>query len=357
MKKIFGLFFAFILLLSASLFSFGGCNDYSVMDFSCFGTEVYIAVKGKINEKAKNDIKTAFNALNDAISVSSDASVGQIAAFNLAKAGVRVNFSAAVELYDLSNRLYTLTDGLFNPAVLPATELWKLSATTFNPLIDFAPPSAESVADVLPITAWENVVTENKSAYKLKDGVKIDFGGIAKGYAADTAKKILENHGVKEGYISVGGSSLYVFATNENLSVKHPRKSGEYIFTVDKNAIKNSPLSTSGDYIRYYEYEGKRYPHIINGKTGYPADTGIISVTVIAHPKDGNVFSAAATDALSTAIMLMGKEQAEEFIKTHLAHSLVFIVYEKDGVKEIISNSAEINVIDRDYKLNLIAGA
>ena len=331
------------------------CGDHSVMDFTCFNTEVYIAVKGKLSADTENEIRSVFNELENSLSLNKD---GVLSAFNDGSAATPTEIPDAVSNVIFNAKtLYDFTDGLFNPAVLPLLKLWRLSSDTFDPkIIIIDPPAANEIEDLLPLCDFSKVRSENGTLVKDEDGIEIDLGGIAKGYAVDKAKDVLINAGFTDGYISVGGSSIYVLNVEEDLSVRHPRKSGEFIFTVDREIIENSPLSTSGDYIRYYtDTNGKRYAHIINGFTGYPADTGIISATVIAGNNAAeNLRSACATDTLSTALMLMNKESATEFIKSRLKGFSVFIVYQKDGEKEIITNTEKLNVIDEDYALKII---
>ena len=351
----------YLRLFVAAIFSFalfGGlfaCDLYSVMDFTCFNTDVYIAVKGNLNSETDNNIRSVFSDLENLLSLNKN---GDVQSFNSSNANETTVFNNdAYNVAVKAKELYSFTDGLFNPAVLPLLRLWKLSSDTFDAnLITINPPSAEEIAAILPLCDFSKITFLNGALKKTESGICLDFGGIAKGYAVDMAKDILSEAGLKDGYISVGGSSLYAFSTEEDLSVKHPRKTGEYIFTVDKNLIKNSPLSTSGDYMRYYtDISGKRYPHIINGFTGYPADTGIISATVIAGENaESSLRSACATDAISTALMLMEKEKAESFIKEKLNGFYVFLVYEQGGEKGIISNTDKINITDAEYGLTLI---
>lgn len=337
------------------LFGLFACGNRSVINFTAFNTEVYIAVKGNISSETETSVKSVLLDLENSLSINKN---GEISAFNNKSAGETTALSEdSLLVFNKAKELYFFTDGLFNPAVLPLLRLWKLSSDTFdNKIITITPPASNDVADLLPLCDFNKITEKDGAILKAENGICIDFGGIAKGYAVDKVKTILSEAGVTEGYISVGGSSIYVFSTDEDLSVVHPRKSGEYIFTVDKALIKNSPLSTSGDYIRYYtDNDGNRYPHIINGFTGYPVNTGIASATVIAKESATDFLrSAYATDAISTALTLMEKESATEFIKSRLKDFYVFLVYEKNGTKEIISNTDKIDIFDGDYALTLI---
>lgn len=333
-----------------------GCKGFVTLDFICFNTQVYITVNGgKITSSDENELKSAFFDMHTSLSVTGN---GEVAALNLAAANEKVAFGIdAFAVLNLSKNLHALTNGYFNPAVLPLSRLWKLSSDTFDPktVISDA-PSAEEIENVLPLTDFDKVLITEDGVYKTDANVAVDLGGIAKGYATDFAKTFFADRGVNEGYISVGGSSLYIFSVKEDLGIKHPRRFGEQIIKVDNSLIGGAYLSTSGDYIRYYMgTDGKRYSHIINGFTGYPTDTGLSSVTVIAGknaPK--NLCSAAATDALSTALMLMGKDAAISFIKEKLDGLSVFMVYESSAEKLIISNTQSLTVLDGDYTLSVI---
>ncbi|MDY6367472.1 MAG: FAD:protein FMN transferase [Clostridia bacterium] len=342
---ILGVFFAF---------TFCGCGESSVIDFTCFNTQVYITVNGeKITAETESEIKNKFSSLENSLSVTKS---GEIASINSAAANLPVKLGDdAFSVFNLSKSLYDFTNGYFNPAVLPISRLWKLSSDTYDrKTVITVPPAAEEIAALIPLADFNLFDVDGKTVYKTVDDAKIDLGGIAKGYAVDAAKDILLSSGVKEGYINVGGSSLYVFSVKENLGVKHPRKNGKQIITVDNSLICGSPLSTSGDYVRYYTgTDGTRYSHVINGFTGRPANTGLSSVTVIAG-KDApeSLRSAAATDALSTAIMLMEKQQAINFIKEKLVGFYVFIVNTDE--KEIISNTQLFTLLDEDYSRTVI---
>lgn len=328
------------------------CGIYT-LDLTYFNTGVYIAADKNL-DKYKSQIENALSEIESLLSVSDNNS--QIFAFNTANVNEQVNVSPITEeIFSAADYAFNFTNGAFNPAVYPALKLYKLSADTFDKnVISIAPPSQTEIDAVKPLTDFSYVKHTEGKLYKTLDGVQIDLGGIAKGYATDKIAEILSQNGNTSGYISIGGSSIYVFSTEENLSVKHPL-SGGYILSVNNALIKNAPLSTSGDYERYYtdiNDKNLKYSHIIDSKTCTPANTGIHSVTVIANgnlPKEQK--SACFTDALSTALCTMEKTELINFIKNKLSEFSVFAVYEKDGVKEIISNrpSEDFDILDEEY--------
>ena len=143
--------------------------------------------------------------------------------------------------------------------------------------------------------------------------LKIDLGGIGKGYTVDVIDKMMEDAGYSDSYISFGSSSWNIngSATSEDgkweLGFRDPRGSiVDYYFSV---RLKDSAVSTSGDYEQYYEIDGKRYCHIINPATGSPIQTGIITATCLGG-------TAAEADARTTALCAMGLEKAVEYINT-----------------------------------------
>ena len=153
----------------------------------------------------------------------------------------------------------------------------------------------------------------------LPEGVTVDLGAVGKGMACDMIKAYLDRSDMKGAIISVGGSILAWGDYNKagdkwQIAIAHPRNEGEYlgVLSVDEGFV-----STSGDYERYFEKEGKRYHHILDATTGYPAETDIISVTVICD-------SGLVSDALSTACFILGEEKSKALLQEYDA-SAIFV--------------------------------
>lgn len=341
-------------LTALHLASCGQGESYSSTSFTCFNTEVYVSVKGELDEQTKNEIKTTLFDLENKVSLTRDSS--DMKKFN-ENSSVTVSDQTAY-LISRAKECFDLTLGKFNPAVLPLLDLYRLSSSTYEThYIRYSPPLEIYISDVLTLCDFNSVTLdqENKVLSKSKEGVRIDLGGITKGYAVDLIKDILSSKGLLEGFINVGGSSIYVLDYDKNLSVKHPRENGKYILSIDCKNIKNSPLSTSGDYVRcYIDDDGNRYSHIIDSKTGKTVNTGFSSVTLIANGDiQGNKKSALFTDAISTSLMLMEKEEMINFVKDNLIGFTVYAVYEKDGTRQIITNADEgfYSIVDASYSL------
>ena len=179
-------------------------------------------------------------------------------------------------------------------------------------------------------------------------GMEIDLGGIAKGYTGNRVMEIFRQYGISHGLISLGGNVQALGAKNDEgkawrIAVQNPKGGEDYLGVLD---IKDRAVITSGGYERYFEQDGIRYHHIIDPRTGYPADSGMISVTIISE--DGTL-----ADGLSTSLFIMGKEKAEKLWRAH-ADRFDYILedaggtlYVTEGVKDLLTTSHRTVVITR----------
>jgi len=212
------------------------------------------------------------------------------------------------EVFDLTERsvYYSrISGGAFDITVAPLMEIWGFFRRHKSI------PDKETIEKTLKDVGYKNIElnSEDMSVKFLNKGTKIDFGGIAKGYAVDRAKDILISRGIKNSLINLGGN---IFALgnapgkkNWKIGVQDPRNKGKLLYSFELN---DRAISTSGNYERFFEIRGKRYSHIINPITGVPCQ-GIISVTVVAD-------SAEEADAPSTAIFVMGEEKGLNLAKS-----------------------------------------
>jgi thiamine biosynthesis lipoprotein len=186
-----------------------------------------------------------------------------------------------------------MTDGTFDPTYAPLRDLWRAAA------MEDSLPSGEDIENCLERIGMRDVEAGEDGVRFKKDGMQVDFGGIAKGYAIDEAVEVLKAHGAVAGLVDIGGD-IRVFGggkipepwkvmVNDPRSGKHPP-----IYLL----LKDGAIVTSGDYARFFRIGEERYSHIIDPRDGWPAeDTS--SVTVIA-PR------AILADGLATAISVMG---------------------------------------------------
>ncbi len=321
--------------------------------FSHFGSEsVWAFPQGEENGEIWNAINAAAEKIEK--SVSSEGG-GSLSRFNAAAAGERVELDeTAYEIFALAKHLYAETDKFYNPAVGNLVDLWGFSprcvAVGYTPSTPYdreflsALPAEEYIRAFRSLCDFSEVGLESadgkfyavkpdctEEACGVEYAMKLDFGGLGKGCCADEAKKLIGENA--EGYLSFGGSTLVLFENPASgdglfdLGILDPRGGGMLAEVKTKNVC----VSTSGDYMNYYEIDGERYCHIIDPISGYPIGAAnsqggekMVSVTLFCD-------SAAVGDALSTAIMVMGKDRAISYIAEHRL-DVLFVC--SDGVKE-----------------------
>lgn len=210
------------------------------------------------------------------------------------------------ELFDLVDRsikISKLTDGAFDISFASMDKIWKFDGSMTEK------PSEEAIAKSVEKIGYQNIILnkEKLTVFLKNEGMKIGFGAIGKGYAADKTKALLIEKGVPAGIINASGDM--------NTWGKQPDgKSWMVAITNPLNKekvfswlpIDNSAIVTSGNYEKFVIFDNKRYSHIIDPRTGYPT-TGIISATVLSP-------SAEIADALATAVFVMGVEVGLDFI-------------------------------------------
>ncbi|MDD2806633.1 MAG: FAD:protein FMN transferase [Elusimicrobiales bacterium] len=199
------------------------------------------------------------------------------------------------------------TGGAFDPTVYPLVDLWGFYTTSVSSSARTVPAPAR-IRAALALAGWRRITVKEGAVTASDRAVRLDLGGIAKGYSMGEAVKELKAAGAKSGLILAGGQ-VQVFGSAApgvpwKVGLRNPRKDG-YIASLPFDG--DLGISTSGDYERFFEEGGVRYHHILDPGTGYPA-RGSMSVSVItADP--------AWADALSTALFVMGPRRAAEFAR------------------------------------------
>jgi thiamine biosynthesis lipoprotein len=228
----------------------------------------------------------------------------------------RINQNAGIRPVEVSDEMLALlekacyfarkTDGAFDPAIGPLVALWGIG--TDSPRV----PTQMEIDALLPLVDYRHIEydTVARTVFLPEIGMKLDFGAIAKGYAADELVEILKNANIQRAIVDLGGSSIYVWGkkpdgTQWRVGIKNPDDpEGEPVIRLE---IDSNTVTSSGGYERFFEQDGIRYHHILDPATGYPADSGILLSTIISE-------SALAADALSTSIFVLGKEKARTLL-------------------------------------------
>lgn len=246
----------------------------------------------------------------------------EVTRFNDAAGGEPMKLSP--ELFEVLRRgreISAATDGAFDPTFYAVGALWKFERGA-------RPPSRDEVERVRSLVDWKRMELDagTRNGRLVTPGMKIGLGAIAKGYAVDEASAVLRERGFYN-HVVEGGGDTYVSGTKGGkpwmVGVQDPDKKGVL------GALPSSDISvvTSGDYERYIEYEGKRYAHIFDPRTGWPLEQSASakSVTVIAE-------NATDADGYCTAIAVMGPIRGMAFVEAHPGLLDAIIVTRDDEV-------------------------
>jgi len=230
-----------------------------------------------------------------------------------------------LDVIEQSQYYSELSGGAFDITISPIVALWGFFREKGH-----VPPDKE-IEKLLPAVSYKNIVinksndTKKPATIFLKNTqTQIDLGAIGKGYAVDKALENIKKCGIDNGCINLGGN-IYVLGTPPGknawkIGVQHPRNVNEILGYLE---LKNEATATSGDYERFFEFNGKRYSHIINPQTGTPV-SGTIATTIVAP-------TGTEVDALSTIVFVLGHEKGMELIKK-IPNAEAMIAYEdKDG--------------------------
>jgi thiamine biosynthesis lipoprotein len=250
-------------------------------------------------------------AMSTTLEDSEVARINQNAGIMPVKAGedLIVVLSAALHYAELS-------DGAFDPTIGPLVKLWGIGTGQARV------PEEEEIRGALALVNWRDLLIdpETRTVFLKKAGMSLDLGAIAKGYAADEAAGILKRAGISGALIDLGGN-IYALGTKADgapwrIAVQDPRdERGTYIGILD---LAEKTVVTSGVYERFLETDERRYHHILSTGNGYPADTGLLSVTVIAD-------ASMDADALSTVLFTLGYDRGRTLVDSLENVEAVFV--------------------------------
>ncbi len=252
-----------------------------------------------------------------------------------------VNISSETfEVLLCASLLSEISQGIFDITVGPLIDLWYYKHF-------FQVPEDERIRHVLSLVNFHDLMlnSDEKSVSLRRSEQSIDLGGIGKGYVSDCLIKTLQKYGIVSAFINIGGNVSTLGnkpdGSSWSVGIRHPRHDGCLIGAVK---VTGKAVVTSGDYERYFiDRAGKRRHHVLDPTTGYPAESGLISVTVVAD-------SAMIADALSTAIFVAGMDKGLGYLAQFPGVDVVLVdnhqqVFITQGLKEIYQAVEGINVI------------
>lgn len=246
-------------------------------------------------------------------------------------------------LVERALELYKKTEGAFDIAIYPVMQAWGF------PTQDYHVPDDDTLKEKL-VLADASKVNYDKDTRKIffdQDGMEIDLGGIAKGYTSSQIMQIYQDCGVTSGLVNLGGNVQALGCKTDGskwrVAIQSPDDTEEYLGILE---IEDQAVITSGGYERYFEEDGVTYHHIIDPAIGYPADSGLISVTIVSD--DGTL-----ADGLSTSLFIMGEEKAAQFWRENSDEFEAIMetsdgeLYVTEGIADSLTTDMDVTVIEK----------
>lgn len=293
-------------LLVAALM-LAGCGAQTSAEESSQTREVYamdtvmtLEAYGQNADAALDEAVAEIERLDALWSIAS--SDGEIAQLNAEK---QITASAdTLALLTRAKEISAATDGLFSTTIAPLMDAWGFTSGDYR-----VPDEAELSALLAHVDDEEIAISD--STVTIPADAKVDLGGIAKGFTSARVMEIFRENGVENGILSLGGN-VQALGTKPDgslwrVGLQDPADERALFATLE---LADKAVITSGAYERNFEQDGVVYHHIIDPRTGYPAESGLSSVTIVSD--DGTL-----ADGLSTALFIMGKEAAVEFWRSH----------------------------------------
>jgi thiamine biosynthesis lipoprotein len=217
---------------------------------------------------------------------------------------------ASLETYNVLSKAVELSrcfPGCFDVTIGPLVTLWKIGKGSC------AQPDESSIKQVLPLVNYRDLILDPReiTAGLRNVGQSVDLGGIGKGFAGDKILEVFKRFGISSAYSNLGGNVVTLGAKPDgspwHVGIQHPRQENRLIGSV---SVVNQTVVTSGDYQRYFaDSQGKRHHHILDPTTGYPAESGLISVSIVTE-------KSVAADTLSTIVFVAGMEKGLAFLRS-----------------------------------------
>lgn len=317
-------------------------SDWSEESVQVFAmdTVMSITANGVAAAEAVDEAKSKIYMLENLLSVTDSDS--DISAIN-STSGQPVAVSNEIrDIITKAVQISDITGGAFNIAMYPILRQWGF--TTGNYII----PSEDVVEGLLGNIDYTDISIDGNTV-TLPEEMEIDVGGIAKGYAGDAVRGVLLDRGITSAIINLGGDVQLIGSrpdgTAWRVAIQDPMGSG-YLGVID---ARNSAIMTSGSYERYFTGEdGKTYHHIMDTSTGYPAESNLLSVTIVSD------FGYQA-DALATSLFIMGVDAATEFWRANGGFEVLLVTTDEEiYMTEGLEGSFALSDNYKDLSINII---
>ena len=331
----------FIVFLCLCLFLLPGCGAAgeaaaSTRYLTAMDTVMTLTAYGADRDRALEAAVAEIRRLDSLLSIGNDSS--DISRLNREKTAVLSPDAASLlgSALDLARD----TQGVFDPTVYPLVKLWGFYDK------DYHVPSRQELSQALDLVDYQEVSLGEDGQASLGPGQQIDLGGIGKGFTSQRVTELLRDAGITSAMVSLGGNIQCLGAKPDgspwNIGIRDPF--GEDVYAAVR--VTDKAVITSGGYERYFKDPdtGNIYRHILDPRTGFPAEKGLSSVTVITS--DGTL-----GDGLSTALYIMGLEDATAYWQAHReAFEAVFItddgtLYATEGLRGSLTSHYDIHYL------------
>lgn len=314
-----------------------GCARRQLTETTFFAMDTVIRLQAVGSQEDLEQARAELERLDRLLSI--EGADSEIARVNRDGGGTVSQETA--DLLQRSLDLSRATGGAYDCTIEPVVDLWGWYGG------DPAVPDSEALEQTLSLVDFEAVTLDGGTVSFGMEGMGMDLGGIAKGYAAGRAAEILKKAGVTSACLSLGGN-IRVMATKPGgshwtIGITDPQDPANYLLTL---SVSDCAVVTSGGYHRYFEEDGQRWHHILDPDTGYPAGNGLASVTIVAEDDT-------LADGLSTALFVMGLEDAAEFWRTgpYPFEAVLILedgsIFATQGLEDCISCDVEIAFLTR----------
>lgn len=320
------------ILLFFLCFCLLGCSNskdsFQRMQGNVFGTTFHIVYLDEQQRNFEDEVADLFHNFNTSLSTYHANST--ISSLNNGRTSVEVddNFK---QVFLLSKKIHKETTGYFDPTIGKMVNAWG-----FGPKKHQQNPSDKQVDSLMHYVGFEKVSIVGNTIRKEEPSIYLDFNAIAKGYGVDVVAQFLEGKGVENYLVEIGGEirAKGVNAKNKlwSVGIENPNFDGSRSLT-KITSLQNEAIATSGNYRKFKidTITGTKIAHTLNPKTGFPAQTDLLSVSVI-----GSV-SCAEVDAYATSFMAMGYQQAKQLALKNKQLKVFFIYLEEDKIKTFAS--------------------
>lgn len=302
------------------VFFLAGCTKKETLyrqESFVFGTRVEISIAGEDETKAEHAARSVlqrFDELHRKLHAWQPSDLDRLNAVFASGSGKTPIDHELARILEDAKAFSLQSDGLFNPAIGNLIRLWGFHS-------DSAPGSVpEKMAidrQVAATPSMRHLHIENNLAWSDNPAMRIDLGGYAKGYALDEAVSILKQQAIRNALVNIGGNVIALGKAGDRpwkVGIQHPRKAG-IIATLDLR--DGEAIGTSGDYQRYFEAGGKRYCHLLDPRTGWPA-SGMQSLTILVSGERAGVKS----DVLTKPLFIGGTNTLELMRRFNISHIL-----------------------------------